>query len=72
MHSLYLCIPYVHIGSEEEASVKYMTVEEENPQELPPEDEGQAFEQLPECPNYGPSTFRRGKPQSIINLLSFL
>jgi hypothetical protein len=72
MHSLYLCIPYIHIGSEEEAPVEYVTVEEENPQELPPEDEGQAFEQLPECPNHGPSTFRRGKPQSIINLLSFL
>jgi hypothetical protein len=49
-----------------------VTVEEENPQELPPEDEGQAFEQLPEYPNHGPSTFRRGKPRSIINLLSFL
>jgi hypothetical protein len=43
MHSLYLCIPYIHIGSEEEAPVKYVTIEEENPQELPLEDEGQAF-----------------------------
>jgi hypothetical protein len=71
MHYPYLCIPYVHIGSEEEVLVEYVTVEE-NPQELPPEDEGQACEQLPECPNHGPSTFCQGKPQSIINLLSFL
>jgi hypothetical protein len=72
MHYLYLCIPYIHIGSEEEAPVEYVTVEGEDLQELPPEDEGQAFEQLLECPNHGPSTFRRGKPWSIINLLSLL
>jgi hypothetical protein len=72
MHSLYLCIPYIHIGSEEEAPVEYVIVEEENLQELPPEDEGQAFEPLSECPNHRPSTFHQGKPQSIINFLSFL
>jgi hypothetical protein len=38
---------------------------EENPQELPPEDEGHTSEPLPECPNHGPSTFRRGKPRTF-------
>jgi hypothetical protein len=40
-------------------------VEEENPQDLPPEGEGQVSEPLPECPNHGPSTFRRGKPRTF-------
>jgi hypothetical protein len=52
MHSFYLCISSIHIGLEEEAPVKYVIVEEENPQELPPEDEGQASEPLLECPNH--------------------
>jgi hypothetical protein len=65
MHSLYLCTAYIHIGSEEELPVKYVTVEEENPQELPPEDEGHTSDSLPECPNHGPSTFRRGKLQTF-------
>jgi hypothetical protein len=72
MHSFYLCISSIHIGLEEEAPVEYVIVEEENPQELSLEDEGQASEPLPECPNHEPSTFCRGKPRSIINLLFFL
>jgi len=65
MHSLYLCTAYIHIGSEEEIPIEYVIVEEENPQELTPEGEGQAFEPLPECPNHGPSTFRQGKPRTF-------
>ena len=65
MHSLYLCTAYIHIGSEEDIPVEYVIVEEENPQELPPEGEGQVSKPLLECPNHGPSTFRRGKPRTF-------
>ena len=60
MHSLYLCTTCIHIGSEEEVPVEYVIVEEENPQELPPEGEGQVSEPLPECPN--PPLFAEASP----------
>ena len=60
MHSLYLCTTCIHIGSEEEVPVEYVIVEEENPQELPPEGEGQVSGPLPECPN--PPLFAEASP----------
>jgi hypothetical protein len=39
------------------------------PQEEP-EEGGQAPD-LPECPDHRPSTFLKGKPQSILSLLRF-
>jgi hypothetical protein len=64
---------YIHIGSEEDIPVEYVIVEEESPQELPPEGEGHTSELLLECPNHGPSTFHRGKPQTFhILLISIL
>jgi hypothetical protein len=65
MHSLYLCTAYIHIGSKEDIPVEYVIVEEENPQELPPEGEGHTSKPLPECLKHGPSTFRRGKPRTF-------
>jgi hypothetical protein len=61
----------MHIGSEKGAPLVEFVVEEENPQELPPEGEGQAPDSFSECPNHRPSTFRWGKPRSIpLSLLS--
>jgi hypothetical protein len=56
----------MHKGSEEEAPpLEYVVVEENNPQEQQPREGEQVPEQLPVCPNHGPSNFVRGKPQSI-------
>jgi hypothetical protein len=64
-----------HIGSQEELQV---AVQEEqsraNPQEIlapeVPEVEEQE-EDLPECIDNQPSSFERGKPQSILSLLVY-
>jgi hypothetical protein len=42
-----------------------VVVEENNPQEEQPGEGEQVPEQLPVCPNHGPSNFVRGKPESI-------
>jgi len=55
-----------HTGSHEN-EVGPKEQEETQEQELPggPESEGE----LQECPDYRPSTFEKGKPWSILNLL---
>ena len=64
----------MHLGSEEEITLlEFDEVEEgdqqENPQVAAPKGEEQNPEELPECPNHRPTSFLRGKPQSIISLL---
>ena len=72
-------IPYaifMHLGSEEEITLlEFDEAEEgdqqENPQVAVPEGMEQDPEELPECPDYRPTSFLRGKPRSIISLLIF-
>ena len=66
----------MHLGSEEEITLlEFDEVEEgdqqENPQVAAPEGEEQTLEELPECPDHRPTSFLRGKPQSILSLLVF-
>ena len=44
--------------------------QEEEP-EVQATDEAAAEEELPECPDHCPSSFLKGKPQSILSLLCF-
>jgi hypothetical protein len=57
-----------HTGSQEGISVAVPKEPEEQPevqeQEVPEADE-EVGEDLPECPDHRPSSFKRGKPQSI-------
>ena len=64
---------FMHLGSEEEiALLEFDEAEEgdqqENPQAVAPEGREQNPKELPECPNHRPTSFLRGKPQSIISL----
>jgi hypothetical protein len=64
-----------HTGSLEESLVavpeEQTWIDEQEPQtqEVPKEEE--QGEELPECVNHQPSSFKRGKPQSIISLLLY-
>ena len=42
------------------------------PQPEAPEGEEPDTEELPKCPDYRPTSFLKGKPQSIISLLCFI
>ena len=54
-----------HIGSQTESPVVVPEEQlEVQPQEVTGADE-EDVEELPECPNHRPSSFERGKPQSI-------
>ena len=74
----YLCIlvsyfALMHIGSLEGITLLDIEAEEENqeaPQQETPKSE-QAPEELPECPDHRPTSFLKGKPQSILSLLYF-
>ena len=64
----------MHLGSEEEITLlEFEEAEEGNQQEDPqaaaPKGVEQNPEELPECPDHRPTSFLRGKPQSIISLL---
>ena len=41
------------------------------PQSIAPGEEEQTLEDLPECPDHQPTSFLKGKPQSILSLLCF-
>ena len=45
--------------------------QQENPQATAPEEEEQTLEELPECPDHRPTSFLKGKPQSIPSLPYF-
>jgi hypothetical protein len=67
----------IHIGSSEGITLlEFETVKEEIPQKIPQQEtqgEGeQDPEELPECPDYKPSSYLRGKHQSIIRLPYFI
>ena len=65
----------MHIGSREGMTLLEFEAEEEENQEAPqqvaPESEEQAPEELPECPDYRHTFFLKGKPRSILSLLCF-
>ena len=56
--------------------LEFEAVEEEDQQEaqqpIAPEGEEQVSEDLPECPDHKPSSYLKGKPRSILNLLCFI
>ena len=56
----------MHIGSPEGITLLEFEAEEEENQEAPqqvaPESEEQAPEELPECPDHRPTSFLKGKP----------
>jgi hypothetical protein len=64
-----------HIGSQEESQVAvpeeqvWTDQQEPQAQEVPEEEE--PGEELPECVDHQPSSFERGKPQSILSLLLY-
>ena len=66
----------MHIGSTVEITLLEFNEEEEGdqqeiPQATAPEEEEQIPEELPECPDHRPTSFLKGKPQSILSLLVF-
>ena len=66
----------MHLGSTEEITLlEFNEGEEGDQQEIPqaaaPEGEEQNPEELPECPDHRPTSFLRGKPQSILSLPTF-
>ena len=65
----------MHTGSSEGTTLLEFNEEEEEHQEAPQpvalEGEEQALEDLPECSNHWPTSFLKGKPQSILSLLCF-
>ena len=67
----------MHIGSSEGITLlEFNEEEEEDQQETPQaialEEEEQTLEDLPECPNYRPTSFLKGKPRSILSLPCFI
>ena len=66
----------MHIGSPEGITLLEFEAEEEENQEAPqqvaPESEEQAPEELPECPDPRPTSFLKGKLKSILGLLCFI
>ena len=66
----------MHIGLTEEMTLlEFNEGEEGDQQEIPqvavPEEEEQISEELLECPDHRPTSFLKGKPQSIISLPVF-
>ena len=66
----------MHIGSTEEITLLEFNEEEEGdqqeiPQAIAPKEEEQNPEELLECPDHRPTSFLKGKPQSILNLPLF-
>ena len=66
----------MHIGSSKGITLLEFNEEEEEDQQETPQDatlgeEEQTLEDLPECPDHRPTSFLKGKPQSILSLLCF-
>ena len=65
----------MHIGSFEGITLLEFKEEPEEQQEAPqavaPEGEEQTLEDLPECLDHRPTSFIKGKPQSILSLPCF-
>ena len=66
----------MHLGSTEEITLLEFTEGEEGdqqeiPQAVAPKGEEQTPKELPECPDHRPTSFLKGKPQSILSLPVF-
>ena len=66
----------MHIGSTEKITLLEFNEEEkgdqqETPQATAPGEEEQTPEELPECPDHGPTSFLKGKPRGILSLPLF-
>ena len=66
----------MHIGSSEEITLLEFNKEEEEDQQetsqaIAPGEEEQTLKDLPECLDHWPTSFLKGKPQSILSLLCF-
>ena len=67
----------MHIGSSEGITLLEFNEEEEEeqqetPQAIAPKGEEQTLEDLPECSDHRPTSFLKGKPQSILSLPCFI
>ena len=66
----------MHIGSPEGVTLLEFKEDAEENQETPqpaaPEGEEPDTKELPECPDHRPTSFLKGKPQSILSLLCFI
>ena len=66
----------MHIGSPEGITLLEFEAEDEENQEAPqqvgPESEEQAPEELLECPDHRSTSFLKGKSRSILSLLCFV
>ena len=67
----------MHIGSSKGITLLEFNEEEEEDQQETPQDatlgeEEQTLEDLPKCPDHRPTSFLKGKPQSILSLLRFI
>ena len=68
---IYICVS-IHIGSPEGVTLLELeAIGEENQPEVQPEvsQEGEQVQELPECPEHTPTSYIKGKPQSILSLL---
>ena len=66
----------IHIGLPEGVTLLEFEEEAEENQETPqpvaPEGDELATKELSECPDHRPTSFLKGKPQSILSLLCFI
>ena len=66
----------IHIGSLEGITLLEFEEEAEDNQETPqlvaPKGEELATDELPKCLDHRPTSFLKGKPRSILNLLCFI
>ena len=66
----------MHIGSSEGITLLELEIVEEEDQEAPQqvvlESIEQALEELPKCLDHRPTSFLKGKPQTILSLLYFI
>ena len=70
-----LCL-FMHLGSTDEITLlEFNEGEEGEQQEIPqaatPKEEEQTPEELLECPDHCPTSFLKGKPQSILSIPIF-
>ena len=65
----------MHVGSPDGIMIlEFEAIEEEDQealQQVALESEEQAPKELPKCPDHWPTSFLKGKPQSILSLLCF-
>ena len=70
IHDIYLCIHAIGVP-EGVTLLEFEGARQEEEHEVQAIDEAAAEEELPECPDHRPSSFLKGKPQSILSLPYF-